>query len=92
MRLATGGLRSRVHRRYRDALWHFSDLHPGDLGALFYIENGDIVAVGAADAAIFAVWRKDYPIRTVACVQSSCNLLRFKIININAVVEEAGYP
>ena len=59
---------------------------------MLHIENGDVVAVSAANATVFSVGRHNDPVRAITGVQTSDDLPGAQIVDVDAVVQQAGDP
>src|ERR1700692_488270 len=71
---------------------HLSYFHPFDLMPGFHVDDGNVIAVGIADASIFSVGCEYDPVWSGAGSHPSCNFLCLYIVDIHAIVEQAGYP
>src|SRR5579859_5523969 len=71
---------------------HLANFDPGEGSALLYVENGNIVAVRVADTAIFAIGRKHNPVRAIPRGELAAELFGFQVINVDAVIQQAGDP
>src|ERR1700732_1949682 len=78
--------------RYCNPLWDSTNLDFGDLDLRLGVENRYVVAIRIADGNVFSVWRKGHPIRTVARHQASRDFMCLEVIDVHAIIQQAGHP